>query len=124
MCPGGAVVGDAVAAVIWGNEGLLLTSVEFALAWVDDVGVLRFCTFVRNDGAIGVHDRVASHSVPCRSSPEEYPDKAAEQPVTACWSPSERGAHRRVQEKEYRPPIYLSPVVEKYPEDRSQKEDR
>ena len=68
MCPGGAVVGDAVAAVIGGNKGLLLTSVEFTLAWVDGVGVLRFCTFVGNDGTIGIRDRIASHSVPFQTS--------------------------------------------------------
>ena len=65
MCPGGAVVGDAVAAVVGGNEGLLLASVEFTLAWVDSVDVLRFCAFVGDNGAISVRDRVASHSIPC-----------------------------------------------------------
>lgn len=64
MCPSGAVVGDAVAAVIGGNKGLLLTSVEFTLAWVNSVSVLRFCAFVGDDGVIGIRDRIASHSVP------------------------------------------------------------
>ena len=67
MCPGGAIVGDAVAAVIGGDESLLLPSVEFALAWVDSVDVLRFCAFVGNDGAISIRDWIASHSVPCRA---------------------------------------------------------
>ena len=39
MCPGSAVVSDAVAAVIGGDESLLLTSVEFTLAWVYGVGI-------------------------------------------------------------------------------------
>lgn len=46
MCPGGAVVGYAVAAGVWGHEGLLLASVEFALGGVDGVGVGRRCAGV------------------------------------------------------------------------------
>ena len=38
MLLGTAVVGDAVAAVVVGYEGLLLATVEFALGWIDGVG--------------------------------------------------------------------------------------
>ena len=46
MCPGGAIVGDAVATGVGGDEGLLLTSVEFALGGVDGVGMGRSGTSV------------------------------------------------------------------------------
>ena len=39
MCPGTAVVGYAVAAGIGGMVGDLLSAVEFALGWVDGVGM-------------------------------------------------------------------------------------
>ena len=39
MGPGGAVIGDEVAAGVGGYEGLLRAAVEFAAGWVDGVGV-------------------------------------------------------------------------------------
>ena len=39
MCPGGAVVFYAVAFGIRCYKGLLLTTVEFALGWVDGVEI-------------------------------------------------------------------------------------
>ena len=39
MCPGAAVVGYAVATGVGSYEGLLLTTIEFALGWVDGVRV-------------------------------------------------------------------------------------
>ena len=39
MCPGSAVVGDAVAAGVGGDEGLLLASVKFALGGINGVGM-------------------------------------------------------------------------------------
>ena len=46
MCPGSAVIGNAVAAGVWCDEGLLLTSVEFALSWIYGVGMGRRYTCV------------------------------------------------------------------------------
>ena len=56
--------GGAVASVIGGYKGLLLTSIKFALAWVDGVCILRFSSFVGDDGVIGIHDGISTHSIP------------------------------------------------------------
>ena len=46
MSPSCAVVGDAVAAGIRSDEGLSLTTIQFALGWVDGVGMGWSCASI------------------------------------------------------------------------------
>lgn len=65
MCPSLAVVFYTVALGVWGIVGYLLTTIEFALLWIDGVDVGFVCTLVAYYLVFLVLDWFALHSVPC-----------------------------------------------------------